>query len=359
MSTRLWRTITIILLFLSTVVVACQGESEGNPQPLITTSQHLGSTPLSSNQSSPSPPVVPGAQLESKAVSILDTVEYEVRESLRLVNQGTGQPDKQDLWIALIGSLPPYQEVLSMEISPGNYRTFSDEYGNQFAEFDFSDMPPGAEIPVEIQYQVAVNQLAYNLTNCEGELPDLYTQPELHIESDNPQTIDLARQLSQGKHSACEKIEAIYNYIGNHLVYSYNGASWGAQAALGEMGADCTEYSSLMIALSRAMGIPAQYFEGVLYLSKVTEGLARTEHAWLQVYLPGMGWAPMDPTMGRSPQNRRDYFARIPPDHIIVTRGRNPSTLRGASYFTHLYWPGNSTQIQVEDFGWVVTPAGG
>jgi hypothetical protein len=39
----------------------------------------------------------------------------------------------------------------------------------------------------------------------------------------------------------------------------------------------------------------------------------------------------------------------------VVTVGRHPSTLRGASYFTHLYWPGKSTEIQVEGFDWEVT----
>jgi transglutaminase-like putative cysteine protease len=122
------------------------------------------------------------------------------------------------------------------------------------------------------------------------------------------------------------------------------------------MGADCTEYASLMIALCRASGIPARYVEGLAVLGEKTKESARTEHAWLEVYLPGSGWVPMDPTMGRFPLNRDAYFARILPNHIIVTRGRNPSTLRGASYWTHIYWPGNSTEIRVEDFAWDITP---
>jgi transglutaminase-like putative cysteine protease len=112
-----------------------------------------------------------------------------------------------------------------------------------------------------------------------------------------------------------------------------------------------------MIALSRAAGIPARYLEGVLYLEPATEALARREHAWLEVYLPDIGWTTMDPTMGRSLGMRDKYFAANSPDHIIVTRGRNPSALRGASYFTHIYWPGPSAEIKIEEFGWQITPA--
>jgi transglutaminase-like putative cysteine protease len=123
------------------------------------------------------------------------------------------------------------------------------------------------------------------------------------------------------------------------------------------MGADCTEYAALMVALSRAAGIPARYLEGVSFLDEKTSGLARLEHAWLEVYLPGIGWTPMDPTLGRSSIFREQYFAAYSPDRIIVTRGSSPSALRGASYYSHIYWPGNSTVIKIKDFGWSITPS--
>jgi transglutaminase-like putative cysteine protease len=266
--------------------------------------------------------------------------------------------------MALIRSEAPYQQVLQMEITPEDYRPITDEYGNQYAEFDLSDMPPGSTISIHIRYRIAVNELDYDLSHCEGAVPaeaegeslDDYLRPELHIESSNTQIMDLAGGLSEGKSTACEKTRAFYDYVGDNLVYTHNQADWGAQATLGEMGADCTEYASLMIALCRASGIPARYVEGLAVPGKETVDRARTEHAWLEVYLPGSGWVPMDPTMGRFPISREDYFARILPNHIIVTRGRNPSTLRGASYWTHMYWPGNSTEIRVEGFVWNITP---
>jgi transglutaminase-like putative cysteine protease len=284
-------------------------------------------------------------------------VEYEVRETLTLVNEGAGQPAKQNVWMALIRDIAPYQTVRSMEISPESYELMTDEYGNRYAEFDLSDMPPGATVQLQLEYRVAVHEPAYDLANCAGDMPDDLTQAELHVESNNPQIVKLSQGLSEGKNTVCEQVRAFYDHVGNRLVYSYNGADWGAQASLGEMGADCTEYASLMIALSRAAEIPARYLEGLWAHGETTGNGARTEHAWLEVYLPGVGWTPMDPTLGRSSVSREEYFAHLPPDHIIVTVGRNPSTLRGASYWTHLYWPGKSTEIRVEGFEWVVNPA--
>jgi len=281
-------------------------------------------------------------------VTILEQREYLIHQQLALINEGSGQPQKENIWIALIRDLPPYQEVRSMEISPREYELVVDEYGNNYAEFDFSRQPAGTTQTVKIDYRVIVNELAYDLSECQGELLDDFTQPELHIESANPQIVALASVLSQGKGTVCQQVWAFYDYIGNGLVYTSNGTNWGAQAALGPMGADCTEYTSLLMALSRAQGIPARYFEGLLYLDKGTDVIAKIEHAWPDVYLPTVGWTALDPTLGRPLVHRETYFAHYTPDHIIVTVGVNPSVLRGSSYWTHLYWPGNSTEIRVD-----------
>jgi transglutaminase-like putative cysteine protease len=256
-------------------------------------------------------------------------------------------PEKQNIWVALLRDFPPYQQVSSMEISPLNYERVIDEYGNQYAEFDFSGQPAGTIQTIQIEYKVVVNELSYELSVCQGDLPSEFIQPELHIESDNPQIIALAHSLSQGKVSICQQVRAFYDYISDELVYTSNGENWGAQAALGPMGSDCTEYTDLLIALSRVQNIPARYFEGLLYLDQSTESSAKIEHAWPDVYLPSVGWVAMDPTLGRILVNRDTYFAHYTPDHIIVTMGVNPSVLRGSSYWSSLYWPGDSTWISV------------
>jgi transglutaminase-like putative cysteine protease len=280
-------------------------------------------------------------------VSNLGQREYFVRQQISLINEGPGKPEKQNIWLALIRDIPPYQEVRSMEASPNAYKLVVDEFGNRYAEFDFSNQPAGTTQTIKIDYRVTVNELTYDLSSCQGELPQDFTQPELHIESANPQITVLAGKLSQGKESVCQQVRAFYDYIGNELVYTNNGLNWGAQAALGPMGADCTEYADLLVALSRAKGIPARYFEGLLYLDQGTDAIAKIEHAWPDTYMPAIGWVALDPTLGRPPANRETYFAHYTPDHIIVTLGVNPSVLRGGSYWTHLYWPGDSTRIRV------------
>lgn len=291
---------------------------------------------------------------DSPSAIILSTQNYIVRQHISLFNEGEKSPEKQNLWVALIHDVDPYQTVNSRVISPNKFVLSTDEHGNQYAEFDLSNHAPGEPINIDIEYDISVNEISYDLSACEGDVITDFTQPELHIESANPQIISLAETLSKRKDTICEQVRAFYDYVGDELFYSFNQQPWGAQATFGLMGADCTEYASLVIALSRAESIPARYYEGLLYLEGKEEDIAQTEHAWLDVYFPGAGWVGMDPTLGRWPSNRDTYFAHYTPDHIIVTTGRNPSTLRGASYWSHLYWPGDSTKIRVREADWII-----
>ncbi len=295
----------------------------------------------------------PGGQANQPAVRLGESVHFRVSQQMAVVNEGPGQASKQNLWVALIQTRWPYQQVHYVAITPGNYDLVRDEYGNLYAEFDFSDIQPGQRVDVRVDYEVEVRRVAVDLGACLGELPGENIQAELHIEANNPQIQALSAELAAGQATACEQARAFYDYVGENLLYTFNAGNWGAQAALGEMGSDCTEYASLFVALSRAAGIPARYFEGLRYGAGEGEPL---EHAWAEFYAPGAGWAPVDATLGRHEHSRAQYFARLPASHIIVTEGRSPSTLRGGSYIAHLYWAAGQARLRVVDFAWALQP---
>jgi transglutaminase-like putative cysteine protease len=60
----------------------------------------------------------------------------------------------------------------------------------------------------------------------------------------------------------------------------------------------CQDYSHIMLALVRRMGIPCRYVSGYLF-HKAGEQVRSTEgatHAWVEAYLPEIGWVGFDPT---------------------------------------------------------------
>jgi len=274
-------------------------------------------------------------------------VTYDIRHTITLVNDGTGTATRILLWVVVLRDIAPYQEVLSMEMVPLEYETVTDEYDNLYALFEFNDVASGESVAVELQHRVAINELDFDLGDCEGAVPSMFVDPELHVESDAKQVVALAEELAEGRATACDKVRAFYNYVGDKVSYTgYDPADRGALLTLESLTGDCTDFADLLIALSRAAGIPARLIGGVTCCTYGGCAEGDIKHDWLEVYLPGTGWVPMDPAWGRFPTDRETYFAGMTPDHIVVTLGQNRATLEGYRYYYFEYWwEAESTEV--------------
>jgi transglutaminase-like putative cysteine protease len=288
--------------------------------------------------------------------TITDSQNYDVRNILTITNYGPGRVSKLEITIAVVLDHPPYQDVITFEATPAEWLPrIIDDHGNEYAFYEFYDLGPGESASVELNYRVRVNELRYSWTTCQGGVIDSYLQPVTYIESDDPQIIALAEQLSQGQGSLCDTTRAYYDYVTDNLTYiAYNPGDLGALGALSEGGGDCTEFSDVFIALNRAGGIPARFLEGVTYhVGEYSEG--DVKHDWSEVYWPGMGWVPMDVTWGRNWADRETYFAGITADHIVVTQGRNLEPLEGGHFYLWYYWWDNMQPDLTDDELWYVT----
>ncbi len=78
-----------------------------------------------------------------------------------------------------------------------------------------------------------------------------------YIESRHAKIRSLAKEITQGKEGAWETVEAIYDYVREHVKYQ-EGPLKGALRALQDGTGDCEELTSLFIALCRAANIPAR-----------------------------------------------------------------------------------------------------
>jgi hypothetical protein len=88
----------------------------------------------------------------------------------------------------------------------------------------------------------------------------------------------------------------IYDWIGDHISYSYcveySTSRNLSEATLLRRYGDCGEESLLFITLCRLNGIPARWQSGwAAWPGNVTM------HDWAEIWLDGVGWAPVDPYM--------------------------------------------------------------
>jgi len=81
----------------------------------------------------------------------------------------------------------------------------------------------------------------------------------------------------------------------------------------------CQDFTHIMIALVRPLGIPARYVSGYLYHDNGARSAPDASHAWVEALLPGLGWVGFDPTNNLIAGERhirvalgRDY-ADVPP----------------------------------------------
>lgn len=60
----------------------------------------------------------------------------------------------------------------------------------------------------------------------------------------------------------------------------------------------CQDIAHLMIAICRQLGIPSRYVSGYLYHSRSDNDRSQADatHAWVEVWLPTLGWIGIDPT---------------------------------------------------------------
>lgn len=78
-----------------------------------------------------------------------------------------------------------------------------------------------------------------------------------YIETRSSEIRKLAKEIVEGKETAWEQVEAIYDWVRDHVEYK-EGKLKGALAALHDKTGDCEELTSLFIALCRANKIPAR-----------------------------------------------------------------------------------------------------
>lgn len=99
----------------------------------------------------------------------------------------------------------------------------------------------------------------------------------------------------------------------------------------------CQDYTHIMLSLLRWLQIPARYVSGYLFhrTDDSVRSAADASHAWVEAWLPSLGWVGFDPTNNVTVSDRhirvalgRDY-ADVPPTHGIF-KGETQSTLEVA-----------------------------
>jgi len=146
------------------------------------------------------------------------------------------------------------------------------------------------------------------------DLPDealLYLLGSRYCETDR--LSDAAWALFQNTPPGWARVQAITDYVHNHIVFNYANArpSKTAYDAWVEAAGVCRDYAHLAVAFCRCMNIPARYCTGYLGDIGVPVVGVMDFSAWFEVYLGGR-WYTFDA------RNNMPRMARV-----LIARGRD------------------------------------
>lgn len=152
-----------------------------------------------------------------------------------------------------------------------------------------------------------------------------YLQPSEYVDLD-PDTWRLAVDIASaaGADDLWQAARAVVGWV--HGNFTYQPRSTTAYTRMSESlrrrTGVCQDYAHVVLGLCRSLQIPALYVSGYLH----TPG-ADASHAWVEVYIPEVGWRALDPTHDAQPDENyvkvavgRDYA------DVAPTRGHYKGT---------------------------------
>jgi len=130
--------------------------------------------------------------------------------------------------------------------------------------------------------------------------------PTKHVESNNEEIIELAKNITLNSTTAREKAFAIYDWVSKNIEYDYEkylkqlnnnfDNEYGALNTLKTKKGVCYDYSTLVAALGRAVGLQVKVIKGNFVNSYRNE-----LHAWNEIFIPEENrWINVDATFGFS-----------------------------------------------------------
>ena len=112
----------------------------------------------------------------------------------------------------------------------------------------------------------------------------------------------LAVELTKNDTNPAAKALSIQNHLARNYKYTLDGSypengrdfvSWFLNDSKEGY---CSYFASAMTVLSRIAGLPARYVEGYYVKDGQTILTGENAHAWVEIYLNGVGWTAFDPT---------------------------------------------------------------
>ena len=254
------------------------------------------------------------------------------------------------------------QRILGFEIDstiPGELDT-EPTYGNRFWH---AEIPAdhAARISIKVRYDVERRVLRAGDEAGDPKEVERFLGSNERVVVGHPILDPILRDIDRRAPGGGKagRARAIYDWVFENVEYKKVGTGWGNGDtfwACNERYGNCTDFHSLFISLARTEGIPARFEMGFPVPVDRSEGTIAGYHCWVEFWLPGTGWFPVDISEAyKHPEQRELFFGTYPTDRLRFSTGRDlrlgrRHRDRPLNYFIYPYVEiaGKRSDIEVE-----------
>ena len=179
-------------------------------------------------------------------------------------------------------------------------------------------------------------KIAFPIKDLDQSL--LYYTKATELIDITPEISAQAASLAKGEDDLYVVAFKLADWVNTNIEYNLSTktaeANLKSSWVLRERQGVCDELSNLYISMLRSLGIPAKFVTGLSYTESSLFAQSWGGHGWAEVYFPGHGWIPFDPTY--------DQLGYIDATHIKLDEDAE-----GNKYNTEYEWKGRSISVNV------------
>jgi len=223
---------------------------------------------------------------------------------------------------ALSSGYAKYNVVSEEHDLPANKDEHDAIYG---VNFEFADVEPYQEIKAEVWFQLSISKVDMsrmlrenvgNISAADAEVASKYMEEQYYWDYSNSSVQKVIEEINQTIRESRNVYDTVYatiNWFSTNMVYmeheDYPTQRLRASQILNEtVTVDgnvakrygvCRHFADAFIAIMRGFGVPANLFNGLVFYDMGGDvGVVFSGgHAWCEVYMPNIGWVPVEVTI--------------------------------------------------------------
>jgi transglutaminase-like putative cysteine protease len=218
------------------------------------------------------------------------------------------------------------QEVLQQNLLITGHppvHIFADYWGNQTGSFNL--MHPHQELVIENKLLVRTTRPPDLEINYKAGFDELKAEVDSHLHmlelakpdkiESRKAIIDIVNAIYGSSKSIASIIEASCHYIFQNFQYikGITTTETTVDEILEHKSGVCQDFAHVLLQILRTMEIPSRYVSGYICPNKSGLRGEGATHAWVEAWIPGYGWAGIDPTNNVWVTNK----------HVKLAVGRN------------------------------------